>query len=132
MKKIAIFAMLAVCVLLATPLLTTNAMAAIDEREMTTGADWDYRVYGDANGNILCVMIANGDVIGGEWYGEDGQTTIQFGGAYPSDAVDWSGDGPNQLIFSTSDTNPGSLHIILTGPYGDIEAAGTGNLYEEI
>ena len=184
MKRIAIFAMLAVCALLATPLLTTNAVAVIDEREMTTGADWDYRVYNDGDGNVViemynfgddieparmggkialcssdgniyCVMFANGDVIGGEWYG----------GSYPADAVEtlggwadvtpeegiawglttdgnddtepadmgWWGKCNGYTYVAPTDTNPGSLHIILTlGPYYNIEAAGTGNLYEEV
>ena len=47
--------LLAAFVLLATPLMITNATGVIDEREMTTGADWDYRVYGDANGNRIIV-----------------------------------------------------------------------------
>ena len=56
MKRTAIFAMLAVFALLATPLLTTNANADTVEDPIvidTTGADWDYRVYGDGNGNLV-------------------------------------------------------------------------------
>ena len=140
MKRIAIFAMLAVFVLLATPLLTTSAMAETVEDPIvvdTTGADWDYRVYGDANGNIFMVKSnfgqddelqdftdwdyrVYGDVIGGEWYGDviDGE---------------WHMFHNPHVDFIQPDTTPGSLHIILTsGPYGNIEVVATGNLYEEV
>ena len=58
MKRTAIIAILAAFVLMATPLLTTNATAEIVEDPIkiaTTGADWDYRVYGDGNGNLVMI-----------------------------------------------------------------------------
>ncbi|MFO7618626.1 MAG: hypothetical protein R6W91_03090 [Thermoplasmata archaeon] len=56
MKIATIIAMLAAFALVATPLWTVNAAAETIEDPAvidTTGADWDYRVYGDADGYII-------------------------------------------------------------------------------
>ena len=147
MKRTAIFAMLAVFALLATPLLTTNASAVIDEREMTTGADCGYFVYGDANGNMVCVSTDNGDVIGGEWYGGGDEVPFNiceeeqvYGGAYPADAVEMLGEEPNQYPFIIfKDGSDGKTYTFVgeeITTFGTNENSytilGTGNLYEEV
>jgi hypothetical protein len=73
MKITAIIAMLVVFALFATPLWTTNAKAeTIDDPVVidTTGADWDYCIYGDANGYIIFATKNT------EIHGEDGGDTI--------------------------------------------------------
>jgi len=73
MKRTAIIAMLVVFALFATPLWTTNAKAeTIDDPVVidTTGADWDYCIYGDANGYIIFATKNT------EIHGEDGGDTI--------------------------------------------------------